>query len=208
MANLDRQVAALNQQLHDNKVKRATLEGSAPDTSGEELALKVKDLENRFARIKKEGEAIARVRDKATSLMDSLDAKTYLGLQDSFTQWLSDMSDGRFSGIEHDNELPEAFMSNGDGALTFSHLSHGTRDMVSLAWKFAATKHFLCERQGFIILDDPLVDMDPQRRALASRAIEKFSKECQVLLFTCHPEHVSGFSAGSVVQSLGVTQLG
>ena len=34
-----------------------------------------------------------------------------------------------------------------------------------------------------------MVDMDPDRRELASKAIEEFAKEQQVLVMTCHPEH-------------------
>jgi len=73
-------------------------------------------------------------------------------------------------------------------------------DTVALAWRFALTEHFLQEQSGFIILDDPMVDMDPDRRELASKAIEEFAKEQQVLMMTCHPEHQQYLKSQNLVK--------
>ena len=41
-----------------------------------------------------------------------------------------------------------------------------------------------------VVMDDILVNFDPERAQEACRAIGELSKDQQVLLFTCHPETV------------------
>jgi uncharacterized protein YhaN len=53
----------------------------------------------------------------------------------------------------------------------------------------ALAKIYLEEMEGFLVLDDPFTDMDPARRIAAGRCLGEFAKRCQVLFFTCHPEH-------------------
>ena len=103
--------------------------------------------------------------------------------------WSKNIVKGRFEEIQMNGDLPSTFTTDDGRPLTYSLLSHGTKDTVALAWRFALTEHLLQDQTGFIILDDPMVDMDPERRELASKAIEEFAKEQQVLVMTCHPEH-------------------
>jgi exonuclease SbcC len=49
-------------------------------------------------------------------------------------------------------------------------------------------EYFLQNKSGFLILDDPLVDMDPDRQALAAEQINEFAKTRQVIFLTCHPQ--------------------
>ncbi len=44
-------------------------------------------------------------------------------------------------------------------------------------------------RQGFLLLDDPLVDLDPERQEATAEGLRRFSSGKQVILFTCHPHH-------------------
>jgi exonuclease SbcC len=49
-------------------------------------------------------------------------------------------------------------------------------------------EYFLQDKSGFLILDDPLVDMDLGRQALAAEQINEFAKTRQVIFLTCHPQ--------------------
>jgi uncharacterized protein YhaN len=49
-------------------------------------------------------------------------------------------------------------------------------------------EYFLQDKSGFLILDDPLVDMDLTRQALAAEQINEFAKTRQVIFLTCHPQ--------------------
>jgi len=58
----------------------------------------------------------------------------------------------------------------------------------SLALRLAMAEYFLQDKSGFLILDDPLVDMDAGRQALAAEQINEFAKTKQVIFLTCHPQ--------------------
>jgi uncharacterized protein YhaN len=52
---------------------------------------------------------------------------------------------------------------------------------------------------GVLTLDDPFVDMDQNRREAALDALEQFAERHQVLMMTCHPEHVANCEKGAVM---------
>ena len=95
----------------------------------------------------------------------------------------------RFSTIDMDSDMPTAFKTKEATSLTYSLLSHGTKDTVALAWRFALCEKLLEEGVGFIILDDPMVDIDPARRKDVVKAIKEFSEQYQTIVMTCHPDH-------------------
>ncbi len=67
--------------------------------------------------------------------------------------------------------------------------SAGLADQVYLAIRLGLAREFGRHLEPLpVILDDVLVKFDPTRRAKAARVILEFSREQQVLLFSCHPE--------------------
>ena len=149
----------------------------------------LEEAEADFDRIYHEAETLAKVRERTFELLESMDTNTYRGLEESFLKWLHQMAGNRFDAIQMNGDLPQTFQTDDGRPLTYEILSHGTKDIVALAWRFALTEYFLKDQTGFIVLDDPMVDMDPKRRKMASEAIEEFAKKQQVLVMTCHPEH-------------------
>lgn len=68
-------------------------------------------------------------------------------------------------------------------------LSIGTRDVLSLALRLSMANHFLKEANGFLIMDDPLVNLDPDRQKKAAEVLKEYAKHKQMVIFTCHPSH-------------------
>ncbi len=69
-----------------------------------------------------------------------------------------------------------------------SRLSRGTAEQLYLSLRFGVMS--ICEPEGEsipAIMDDILVNFDPERMERAAGAISNLSKERQVLFFTCHP---------------------
>jgi exonuclease SbcC len=79
--------------------------------------------------------------------------------------------------------------------LPFDRLSGGTRGLFALALRLSMAEAYLGEEEGFLILDDPLVDLDPERQERASAVLARFAGRPgrQLLLFTCHPAHAARF---------------
>jgi uncharacterized protein YhaN len=78
-----------------------------------------------------------------------------------------------YSGEKQDFLLDEEF-------------SGGTRDQFYLVVRLAYLEALFSDARPPLLLDDPLVHCDPQRRAEVLRILAEYAGSGQVLLFTCH----------------------
>jgi uncharacterized protein YhaN len=72
-----------------------------------------------------------------------------------------------------------------------SALSRGTAEQLYLSMRLAFIKEY-ANRVGTLplIVDDILVNFDPQRAKSTIRLLNEVSKENQIIMFTCHPNTV------------------
>ena len=181
---------------HDAKDEKHTLiqeklqlETDAPNSSVEELEKEQLETENAYNLELKKGKTILRIRKVMNALLDEMDTSTYKDFNSDVANYIARMTDKRYSTIEMDESLP-AGVNRSDGELiTYENLSRGTQDVLSIALKLAMVDKYLEDQEGFIIMDDPFVDLDPKRQELTAKVIRDFSKDKQVILFTCHPSH-------------------
>ncbi|MDZ7720308.1 MAG: hypothetical protein U5K72_15940 [Balneolaceae bacterium] len=141
---MDQAIQNLKDHIFEKKQERTELEAKSAGNLLRGIAETLRMHATRLSeRIDKQAETLAKVRDKALELIESMDSDTYKGLETSFIKWLEKMAGQRFSSIEMDNDLPTAFKSQDTPSLTYELLSHGTKDTVALAWRFALTEKFL-----------------------------------------------------------------
>ena len=77
---------------------------------------------------------------------------------------------------------------------TPDQLSRGTTEQLYLALRFGYIRLRAADHERLpIVMDDILVNFDPQRATRAAAAILELAREHQVLFFTCHPETVARF---------------
>ena len=85
-------------------------------------------------------------------------------------------------------ERVEAVDSRG-GRVPAQALSRGTAEQLYLSLRFGyAVQHARRGEPLPLIMDDILVNFDPERAAAAAQAIGALAGQHQVLFFTCHPE--------------------
>jgi len=155
--------------------------------SSEELGAQVASAEEAFEAELRRAEALDRVAERSTALLGSTTGDIASGLTRRLSEMLSAMTAGRHAEIVMDGTLPAA-LSEGDGvSLGWDQLSAGTRDTLALALRLAMADYFLGQEDGFMLLDDPLVDMDPERQKAAAAALKAFAARRQLIVFTCHP---------------------
>lgn len=195
---LDADIRELERNISDKKIEVAQKQSEAPEFSSEEYESMYKDAQHKFKQINKEAGTFHRMYEKATTVIEKLDESTYQNLDTGFMKWLNLMIHGRFSFIEMERDMPVHFVTSDNKPLSYELLSHGTKDAVSVAWRFALSEYFLGDNTGFLVLDDPLVDLDPDRQKMAAKAIEEYAKNNQVLVFTCHPVHAEMLGGGRV----------
>ena len=82
----------------------------------------------------------------------------------------------------------------GEGPISSKYLSRGTSEQLYLSISMAFMLDMRDKALALpVVLDDVLVNFDPERGANAARAIMDLSKKLQVLFFTCHPHVVDLF---------------
>lgn len=98
-------------------------------------------------------------------------------------EYLSLMTDGRYL-LDSDPRENEIAVKDEYMKKTANRWSSGLGDQIYLSLKMAMAKEMGLEKMPFI-LDDVLVRFDDERKMGACRAIYKFSRENQTLIFTC-----------------------
>jgi uncharacterized protein YhaN len=69
-----------------------------------------------------------------------------------------------------------------------AELSRGTAEQLYLALRFGLIREFSRHSESLpVVMDDILVNFDPQRAKEAARAIAELANDNQVIVFTCHP---------------------
>ncbi|MEO7160340.1 MAG: AAA family ATPase [Polaromonas sp.] len=139
------------------------------------------------------GEALRRHREKAQGPVVAL-AGDYFRL----------MTGGRFIRllVDADSDVPLLLAQPAQGKpMDISALSEGTADQLYLALRLAALQvQRKPERMMPLVLDDVLMTADDERAAHMLRALEKFSANAQVLVFT-HHSHLLDIASRTVAQN-------
>ena len=76
-----------------------------------------------------------------------------------------------------------------------SQLSRGTREQLYLALRFGLVREFGEHAERLpVVVDEVLVNFDPERARLAADCFAQLSETNQVMVFTCHPAMVDLFA--------------
>jgi exonuclease SbcC len=192
----------IQEEISGLREQKITIESQKPDQSSEELKVQLGESEQNFQRIVLDGKAVAHIKEKAIDLLEKMDIKTYEGFQNKFVKYFIHMSGKSFSRVEMEQDLPGKLIKDDGSELSYNLLSFGTKDTFSLALRLTMAEYFLQDKSGFLILDDPLVDMDLGRQALAAEQINEFAKTRQVIFFTCHPQTAEMLSGKCIKMAL------
>ena len=79
-------------------------------------------------------------------------------------------------------------MDNASASRQPQQLSRGTREQLYLALRFGLVREFGEHAERLpVVVDEVLVNFDPERARLAAESFVELSETNQVLVFTCHP---------------------
>ena len=96
--------------------------------------------------------------------------------------------------------------ANGDSRQP-SELSRGTREQLYLALRFGLIREFGEHAERLpVVVDEALVNFDPERAHLAAESFAGLSKTNQVLVFTCHPTTAETFAKSAGAQVVDISQ--
>ena len=109
-------------------------------------------------------------------------------LEPAIGEFISRLTGGRYDAVTVDRTTlePQVYSNEkGDVLNLEDEASCATREQIFLAARLALTR-LLWEREPpLVLMDDPLVNFDPERRQAAVEMIRALADDTQVLLFTC-----------------------
>lgn len=120
-------------------------------------------------------------------------------IAENFAHYLEIISDGGISSEFPDGDRLDMNIYSTERLLDYGKLSEGTKDTVSLAFRFAVLDHLFPEGGGVIVLDDPLTDMDAERDDAACRLIQDAATRHQIIFLTCHEEYLTKLGGNSII---------
>jgi exonuclease SbcC len=168
-------------------------EASLPDESSEEAAKRMEDAREQFNIQLKKAEVMIRIQKATSELLDQLDLGIYEPFVALVSRYLAILSRDRYQKVSAEAALPVGVLRADGQALAYELLSAGTKDLFALAVRLAMAEFFLGSGEGFLLLDDPLVDLDPERRGRAAAILAEFAGKHQLVFFTCQPDHAALF---------------
>jgi hypothetical protein len=102
----------------------------------------------------------------------------------------SRITDGRYTRLVTREDVIDVIAADG-GRLDAAALSRGTAEQLYLCLRLALAAEFGRLAVPLpLVMDDVLVNFDPERARLSAQVLIDATVEHQILLFTCHPETV------------------
>ena len=188
-AEIETGLGSVNDEVNRLRLERAGIEKEEPEMSSEEYGTELGAAEEGYRYTKEKAEAFARIRLLSERLVSELDSTTYEGIGKKLEGYVAAVTGGKYNKVDMHESLPEGFVKKDGSLLPHALLSAGTRDTLALALRLSMAEYFLEETDGFLLMDDPLVNLDPQRQKQAADVLCSFAEKRQIVLFSCHPSH-------------------
>lgn len=163
------------------------LEKQLPESSTEELQQELKATKAEYNQLLKRGRSLLKVIEVFEKKLEEMDQNSFQPLVKSFTRYLSVLTLDNYKTAQIDDNF-NVDIQKGDTPMPLELLSTGTKDCVALALRLAIIEVIYGSNPGIIVLDDCLVDLDPQRKEKAIELIQRFAQNNQVIFTTCNPE--------------------
>ena len=105
------------------------------------------------------------------------------------------MTLGRYTRVETVVGEQDLVVYEADGTRKgVAGLSRGTAEQLYLSMRFALIEEYSRNAETMpVVMDDVLVNFDPERAQAAADVIAELSSRFQVLMLTCHPQTVTYF---------------
>lgn len=178
----------LQNDLYDLKTRLNEVLYNQPEESVEELKEKLEILETKLKKLKSRARAIMIIEAEFNNIINEIDEDTYEPMIDSFISYFYPITNYRYNSVEMEGGIPQLICSKDEAReLPIDLLSTGTTRGLALALRLAIAEHLMGKDGGFIIMDDPLVDLDPERKQQAAEILREFAKTSQIIITTCDP---------------------
>lgn len=192
LARLDeaqRERLASQERLTEKKAMLAALTSRLDDRRSQDLAERAEAAQRTFERVRTEGRAYRRIQLELDRIAAAAAHDPLADFADRVAGLFSRITGGQ-AALVFDGQLPGRVV-RGPVSLPPERLSQGGGGALGLAVRLAMAEAYLAHGGGFLLLDDPLVQFDAARMAVAADVVREFSEKAQVIFFTCHDHHAA-----------------
>lgn len=150
------------------------------------LGSEISELTSQHDRLEKEYAAITLAVETLRAADADIQSRFSPELGKLAAEYMHTMTGGKYDAVMLDRDFTAAVRENGGVPRAGEYLSAGTLDLMYLAVRLAVCNLALPQDSTCpLILDDVLVNFDPERTRQAMKLLEDMAQHRQVILFTC-----------------------
>jgi DNA repair exonuclease SbcCD ATPase subunit len=185
-----RELKALMSELENARNSRAELKVKS-DSAGQnqerisELKEGITDCERRVARLRHQLDIDSMVLHYLQGARTNALADLLAAIPTGVGNLLKRITAGRYHRVDGDGFDLRVWSDQKDGALELQEMSGGTIDQFYFSLRLEALRSIFPDDLPPLILDDPLVSCDPQRRSQILEILDSYSESGQVIYLTC-----------------------
>jgi exonuclease SbcC len=159
-------------------------------------------LENdRIKQLYKESKVLERLRNRCVVLISEQKIDPFEEVRADIILYLKELTNEKYTSFIDDHGVPTDITSDqAEITIPASSLSVGMRGSLAIALRLAFAKKYMHDMYGFLLMDDPLTELDEERSLLASRVISSFAQQKQVILMTCDKDHARLFEHAHTIK--------
>lgn len=182
--------SAIQKEINQKQTQSAVI-GERIDGNAREIK-EVEEIELRQKESLKKISELATLKDIFSDLKDNLMERIIPALTDIASSMFSDMTDGRYLGLELDDEY-NISIYDGDAKYPINRFSGGEMDLANLCLRLAISR-LLSDRSGkdlnFLVLDEIFGSQDQNRKRNIMAALSKLENQFSQILLITHIDDV------------------
>ena len=142
--------------------------------------------EARLAEYNKNFKTVTTAQKMLEEAKEALSTRYLAGMQESFSRYLSDLTDGEASESVLDTSF-DVRMRDAGQSRTMESYSKGSQDTVRFCVRLSLTDALYADgERPFLLLDDPFVNLDESRLEAVQAQLKKLSERYQIIHMICH----------------------
>ncbi|MFB3880992.1 MAG: AAA family ATPase [Armatimonadota bacterium] len=188
VTELQEQAKAANEKVGE---LRTAIGGLATDDKASRLRSEIRSLEEDVVSDGERWAVVTLARTVLRRTQERYERERRPMVLEEAEAFFGEVTGGRYRLVSPVGETRLEVEESGGKRKALDELSRGTAEQLYLSLRFGYVRELARQGQLLpVVMDDVLVDSDPERARGAAKGIAKLADTHQVLLFTCHPETV------------------
>lgn len=143
------------------------------------------NLQNERQKLTMELNAVKSAQKFLQAANESLTTKFLAPMKTGLQKYLRMITNHDYDNLNLDTDFNVKFEEYGQ-LRDVEHYSRGYQNAIDLSLRFALIDALYSQEKPFIVLDDPLINLDENKVAAAKAFLHELAKEYQLIYFSCH----------------------